>query len=243
MIPQQTIDQILQSADIANVISEYVKLTKSGANYKCSCPFHDEKSASLVVSPAKRIWKCFGCGKGGNVISFVQEHEAISFPEAVKIVANKYHITVPEKELSDDDKKLLQHRESLYIALQAAQEHFLSNIGKQTYLGTRGISAETLAKYGAGFAPKDFKLLLNTLTQKGYSVKTLTDAGLLNPKGDKIFDRFIDRITFPFYDLSGRIVGFTGRAIDNSLDDKVQNLAKYLNSPDTELFSKTRWRN
>lgn len=238
MIPQQTIDQIIQSADIVDTISEYIRLTKAGVNYKCVCPFHEDHDASLVVSPAKRMFKCFGCGAGGNVISFVQKHESLSFPEAVKIVAKKYNITVPEKELSDEERSRLQERESLYIALQASQEHFVSHVADKPaaeYLSSRGISQEILAKYGAGYAPENFTLLSKTLTQKGYATRVLVDAGMLNPKEGKVYDRFIDRITFPFHDLSGRIIGFTGRALES--DDKT---AKYLNSPDTTLFNKSK---
>lgn len=235
MIAQEIIDRIIQSADIVDTVSEYVKLRRAGANYKCVCPFHDDHDASMVVSPAKRMWKCFGCGKGGNIISFVQNHESISFPEAVNIVAKRYNITVPQKELSDDEREIIKQRESLYIALQAAQDHFISKLTEKPaadYLSTRNIFPETLKRYGAGFAPKDFTLLSKTLTQKGYQTKTLIQSGLLNPKDDKTYDRFINRITFPFHDLSGRIIGFTGRCIEDN------DFAKYLNSPDTELFSK-----
>ena len=235
MIAQEIIDRIIQSADIVDTISEYVKLRRAGVNYKCVCPFHDDHDASMVVSPAKRMWKCFGCGMGGNVISFVQNHESITFPEAVNIVAKKYNITVPQKELSDEEREAIKHRESIYISLQAAQDHFISKLTDKPaadYLSSRKISPETLKRYGAGYAPKDFTLLSKSLTQKGYQTKTLIQAGLLNPKEEKTYDRFINRITFPFHDLSGRIIGFTGRSIEEN------DFAKYLNSPDTELFSK-----
>lgn len=235
MIPNEIIDRIVQSADIVATISEFVTLKKAGVNYKCICPFHEDKDASLVVSPNKKIWKCFGCGEGGNIISFVQKSESISFPEAVDFVASKYNITVPKKDLTDEERKKIQARESLHIALQAAQEHFSSKLGDKPakdYLETRKIAPDTLKKYGAGYAPKDFTLLSKTLTQKGYETKHLIDAGLLNPKESKVYDRFIDRITFPFYNLTGRIIGFTGRAIEDN------DFAKYLNSPDTILFEK-----
>lgn len=239
MIPQQTIDQIIQSADIIDVISDYIRLQKAGANHKCVCPFHEDKDASLVVSPAKKLWKCFGCGEGGNVLSFVQKHESISFPEAVKIVAKKYNITVPEKELSDEERKKLHERESLYIALQAAQEHFAANLHRdqsaKQYLASRNIPEETLNRYGAGFALNDFKAFFNEATKKGYAKEVLLKSGLINEKEPgKIYDRFICRITFPFHDLSGRIIGFTGR----SLGAPNISTPKYLNSPDSDLFNK-----
>lgn len=235
MIPQEIIDRIIQSADIVSVISEFITLRRAGANYKCICPFHDDKDASLVVSPAKKMWKCFGCGEGGNVISFVQKNETMTFPEAVNYVAAKCNISVPQKDLTDDEKQAIKEREALFIALQAAQEHFRSNLknpAAESYLERRKISQETLDKYGAGFAPKDFTLLTKTLTQKGYETRNLINAGLSNPKESKVYDRFINRITFPFYDLTGRIIGFTGRSIEES------DFAKYLNSPDTDLFEK-----
>lgn len=235
MIAQEIIDRIIQSADIADTVSEYVKLRRAGANYKCICPFHEDHDASMVVSPAKRMWKCFGCGEGGNVISFVQKHESISFPEAVNIVAKKYNITVPQKELTNEERELIQRRESMYITIEAAQEHF-HNCAEYPvaaeYLNSRNIPKETLEKYGAGFATHNFTQLADSLTQKGYHTNSLLNAGLITEKEGKIYDRFINRITFPFYNLSGRIIGFTGRAIENN------DFAKYLNSPDTELFSK-----
>ncbi len=238
MIPQEIIDKITQTADIAETISEYINLKKAGVNYKCVCPFHDDRDASLVVSPAKKMWKCFGCGEGGNVVSFVQKHEHVSFPEAVKIVANKYNISVPEKELSDQEKQQMKRRESLFIVLDAAQEHFTSHLSKREatgYLSGRSVPEEILKKYGAGYAPYDFSLLINTLTQKGYPTKDIIGAGLASARETKIYDRFINRITFPYRDLTGRIIGFTGRALPEENNTKT---AKYLNSPDTELFSK-----
>ncbi len=235
MIAQEIIDRIIQSTDIVDTISNYVTLRKAGSNYKCICPFHEDHDASLVVSPAKRMFKCFGCGEGGNAITFIQKHESISFPEAVNMLAARCNITVPQKDLTDDERQKIKEREALFITMQAAQEHFQSKLKEksaQDYLSGRNIPDETLKKYGAGFAPKDFTLLSKSLTQKGYNTRTLISAGLLNPKDDKIYDRFINRITFPFYDLSGNIIGFTGRSIENT------DIAKYLNSPDTFLFSK-----
>ena len=127
MIPQDVIDNIINTANIVDVIGDYVKLKKAGVNYKGVCPFHGDKDASLVVSPAKNIWKCFGCGKGGNVITFVKEHEGISFFEAVKLVASKYNITVPERELTDDERKKTKEREALQICLTFAQETFTAS--------------------------------------------------------------------------------------------------------------------
>ncbi len=239
MIPQEVIDRIIHASDIVEVISNYVSLRKAGANYKCVCPFHEDHDASMVVSPAKNMWKCFGCGKGGNVINFLIEHENVSFPEAVKILGDRYQITVPQKELDEKEKAALKQREALFIALDFAQEHFRSQVlckDSASYLETRGIPEEILTKYGAGFARKapSLNFLYHEGQKKGYSKEVLLAAGLVNEKEPgKVYDRFINRITFPFYSLSGKIVGFTGRSIDKDSD------VKYLNSPDTTLFSKS----
>lgn len=238
MIPQEIIDRILHAADIVEVLSNYVTLRKTGANYKCVCPFHDEDTPSMVVSPAKNIWKCFGCGKGGNVVNFIQEHEGTSFPEAIKLLADRYQITLPQKEMNKQEKEALKYRESLFIALEFAQEQFKAQIKDNeaaSYLAGRKIPEEILQRYGAGFARMDPALgsLYREGNKRGYSKEILLAAGLINEKEPgKVYDRFINRITFPFYSLSGKIIGFTGRSIEK------ESQIKYLNSPDTELFSK-----
>lgn len=239
MIPQEIIDRILHTSDIVEVISDYINLRKAGANYKCICPFHEDSDASLVVSPAKNIWKCFGCGKGGSVINFLIEHESISFPEAVKLLGDRYQITVPQKEINEKERAVLKQREALFISLDFAQEHFRSQIlykDAVDYLSTREIPEDILKNYGVGFAQKVPALnhLYTEAKKKGYSKEVLIASGQVNEKEPgKVYDRFINRITFPFYNLSGKIIGFTGRSIDKQSD------VKYLNSPDTELFSKS----
>lgn len=236
MIDKQIIDNILEAANISDVIGDYITLRRSGVNYKGVCPFHSDKDASLYVSNNKAIYKCFGCGVGGNVINFVKEHEAVSYPEAVKIVAAKYNITVPDKELTPEEQTEMKRRESLQICLVFAQEQFAENLKQeaaQTYLATRSIDAEILTKYGAGFAPHSFTALVELSNKKGYSMELMQSAGLVNRKDTgKVYDRFINRITFPFYTVSGKITGFTGRSIEQGSD------CKYLNSPETELFKK-----
>ncbi len=235
-ISKDIIENILLSADIVEVVGEYVSLKKAGANYKGVCPLHADKDASLVVSPAKRRWKCFGCGAGGSAIGFVMEHEHISFYEAAKIVAEKYSITIPERELSDEEKLKIKEKESLRICLEFAQEEFSSRLTlpeADNYLQGRKISSDILTKYGAGFSPRQFTWLHELSLKKGYDQSLMIRTGLINCRDDKkIFDRFINRITFPFYSISGQIIGFTGRAIEKESD------CKYLNSPDTELFQK-----
>lgn len=236
MIPQDVIDNIINTANIVDVIGDYVKLKKAGVNYKGVCPFHGDNDASLVVSPAKNIWKCFGCGKGGNVITFVKEHEGMSFFEAVKLVASKYNITVPERELTDDERKKAKEREALQICLTFAQETFTAFLKKKEaaeYLETRGITPNILSKYGAGYSSSMFTALTELGSQKGYDMATMEKTGLIIRKENgKIFDRFVNRITFPFYSLSGLVIGFTGRSLDKDTQ------CKYLNSPETPLFHK-----
>lgn len=236
MIPQDVIENIISAADIVDVISDYVKLRKAGVNYKGVCPFHGDKDASLVVSPAKNIWKCFGCGKAGNVIGFVMEHEALSFFEAAKLIASKYNITVPERELTDEEKVKAKEREALQICLSFAGESFVSKLREKEpteYLSTRHINQEILTQYGAGYAPAGYSWLTNEARQKGYDLSIMEKAGLISSKENgKVYDRFVDRIVFPFYSLSGQIIGFTGRALG------ADPQCKYLNSPETTLFHK-----
>ena len=235
-IPKEIIENILSAADIVDVINDYVTLRKSGVNYKGVCPFHGDKDASMVVSRAKNRWKCFGCGKGGNVIGFVMEHESVPFFEAAKIVASRYNISVPDRELTAEEKVQVKEREALQICLTFAQEEFsrlMPDPEVQTYLATRQITPEILVKYGAGFAPRQFTRLYDLSVKKGYDSVLMQKAGLINKKDDgKVFDRFINRVTFPFYSLSGQLIGFTGRSIEKDTD------CKYLNSPDTILFHK-----
>lgn len=235
-IPKDVIESIISTANIVDVIGEYVKLHRSGVNYKSVCPFHGDKDASMVVSPAKNRWKCFGCGKGGNVIGFVMEHEAISFYEAAKQIAGKYNITIPDRELTNEEKAVVKEREALQICLTFAQEEFRKRVQEPNavaYLNSRGINPDILTQYGAGFSPRQFTLLYDLSRQKGYNTDLMVAAGLINKKEDgKVFDRFINRITFPFYSLSGQLIGFTGRTLDKDGD------CKYLNSPETSLFHK-----
>lgn len=236
MIPQNVIENIISAADIVDVINDYVKLRKAGVNYKGVCPFHGDKDASLVVSPSKSIWKCFGCGKGGNVIGFIMEHEGLSFFEAAKLIALKYNITVPERELTDEEKVKAKEREALQICLSFSAESFISQLKEKEpaeYLSTRHINPEVLSMYGAGYAPAGYSWLTNEARQKGYDLSMMEKAGLISIKENgKVYDRFVDRIVFPFYSLSGQVIGFTGRALGTDPQ------CKYLNSPETSLFHK-----
>ena len=159
MIPQNVIDRIIDVADIVSTISEYTTLNKAGANYKTVCPFHDDTDASLMVSPIKKLWKCFGCGEGGNVITFLQKHEGVSFPEAVKMLGKTYNIEVPTKELTQEERQQMDQREEQLVAVSAGQTYFEEHRQNQTienYLKQRGVSLEAMKHFGYGFAPKEF---------------------------------------------------------------------------------------
>lgn len=238
-IPQGVIDSVRAASPIEKVIAEYVALRRAGANYKCTCPFHADNNASLMVSPGKEIWKCFGCGKGGNVFSFLQEHEGISFPEAVRILASRSGIKMPETKLSDEELERQRKRESLEAALSFARDTYRSLVAEpsaEEFLASRKISAETLALYETGYAPSGRDYLQQEARRAQHTDAVMLDAGLIgrSEHGGHLYDRFSGRIVWPFHTPSGRITGFTGRCIDGKSE------AKYLNSPDTPLFSKGR---
>ena len=236
MIPEEIVDKILQNADIVKVVGDYVTLRKAGVNYKGCCPFHEERTASFVVSPSKGIYKCFGCGKGGNAIGFLMEHEQMSFREAVKQLADEQHITLPEEPRTDEQNQRDKRIEEMRICLDFAADFYRSRLADKVaaaYLAKRKISDATLTRYGAGYAPEGFHALLDEAKRRGYDTETLLAAGLLTRKEDgRTFDRFVGRIVFPFRSLSGKMTGFTGRSIQEGSD------CKYLNTADTELFHK-----
>lgn len=235
MIPQNVIDNIENVANIVSVIADYVKVNKAGANFKAICPFHEDKDASLVISPSKKIWKCFGCQAGGNIFTFIEKHENVSFPEAVKMLGKECNIDVPEKEMTEQERQQLNQREEQIIALSAGQAYFRDNRSNDAvldYIKERDVSFKALEYFGYGFAPKNFTGLTKSLTSKGFATKALIEVGLTNKKDTKLYDRFINRLTFPYHSLSGNIIGFIGR--DLGKDSQV----KYMNSPDTSLFNK-----
>jgi DNA primase len=233
-------DRVKQQADIVRVIGEYVRLKKSGQNFTGLCPFHGEKTPSFAVHPVKQIFHCFGCGKGGDVFSFVIEMEKCPFPEAVRIVAEKCGIAIPRpKERTPEERKENQQRAALIEMHREAQSFFVKQLettaeGKaaRAYLQDRGLDAETIARFGIGYAPAGGDVLLRNLKQK-YAEKLLTESGLVSRgEGGRVFDRFRRRITFPIANESGKIVAFGCRALG---DDQ----PKYLNSPETPIYSKS----
>src|SRR6266478_4082950 len=234
-------DRVKQQADIVRVIGEYVRLKKSGQNFTGLCPFHGEKTPSFAVHPVKQIFHCFGCGKGGDVFSFVMEMEKCPFPEAVKVVAEKCGIPVPRaKERTPEERKENQQRAALIEIHREAQEFFARQLestaegrAARAYLEDRGLNAETIARYGIGYAPSGGDVLLRQLKPK-YAEKLLVESGVISrdQSGARLFDRFRRRITFPIANESGKIVAFGCRALGD-------DLPKYLNSPETPIYSKS----
>lgn len=240
-IAQEVIDRISQAADIVEVISEYVTLKKKGANFWGCCPFHNEKTASFSVSPAKQIFKCFGCGEGGNIFVFLMKYEGLSFPAAVRLLGKKYNIEVPDRELTAEERAKELRRESLQVAMRAAGLFYLGQAGNRRaldYLEKRGFSPAPggdgiLERFGVGYAP-DGNLLLDTLVKQGYDGKLLKDNSLVCDRGKGLEDKFRDRIMFPILSVTGILIGFQSRRID----DSQAFIQKYCNSENTELFSK-----
>lgn len=243
MIDQATIQKIFDAADIYEVVSDFVSLKKRGVNYLGLCPFHNEKTGSFTVSPAKGIYKCFGCGKGGNAVNFIMEHEQMSYVEALKYLAAKYHIPIEEKELTEEQKKEKTERESMLVVTAYAQEYFKYQLhhtdeGRSVglgYLRQRGISDEMIEKFGLGYNPEEWGAFSNTAINKGYKKEYLVKTGLSIENERGVFDRFRSRVMFPVLDLAGKVIAFGGRTM--TTDKKI---AKYVNSPESEIYHKSK---
>jgi len=242
MIPKETIDKIIDEARVEEVVGDFVALKKRGINLLGNCPFHNEKTPSFTVSPAKGIYKCFGCGASGNSVNFVMDHEQMSYPEALKYLAKKYNIEVEEREVSDEEKKKIDKRESLFLVTQFAKEQFIKNLhetdeGKSIGLGyfkSRGISNEMLEKFGLGYSFEERNHFTKIALDKGYKKEHLVDSGLSSERNDKLYDRFFGRVIFPIHNLSGRAIGFGARILQTN-----KKAAKYLNSPETDIYHKS----
>ena len=244
MIPQDTVNKILDAAQIVDVVSDFVTLKRRGANFVACCPFHNEKTPSFYVSPSKGIYKCFGCGKSGSAVGFVMEHESLTYVEALKYLARKYGIPVVEKEETAEDVAKRQRSESLLLVSEAAHKFFISSLwdteeGRAVgyaYFRSRGLEDETIRKYGLGWAPKDRQAWLSEAMAKGYKEEYLVDTGLCIKYDDgHLADRFFDRVMFPVHSISGRVIAFGGRTLRSD-----KTVAKYVNSPETEIYDKSR---
>ena len=242
MIPQETIGKIFDSADIVEVIGDFIHLKKSGSNFKGLSPFANEKTPSFMVSPGKRIFKDFSSGKGGNVVTFLMEHEQLSYPEALKWLANKYNIEIEEAEETQEQIEAKHQKEALYLAHQFASEFFKtslkdSNEGKSvglSYLKKRGYNLNTIEEFELGYSPDDFNALENEAKKANYSLGPLKISGLIKEGEKGNYDFFRGRIIFPIHNITGRIIGFGGRTLRT--DKKV---AKYFNSPESDIYNKS----
>lgn len=246
MIPQDTVNKILDSAQIVEVISDFVSLKRRGANFIACCPFHNEKTPSFYVSPSKGIYKCFGCGKSGTAVGFVMEHESMTYVEALKYLAKKYGIEVKEKEDSPEEIAARQRSESLYLVMDFAEKFFQESLkspeGRSigyAYFRSRGLEDSTIEKYGLGWAPKGGSVFSREALAKGYKEEFLTATGVSIKRNDgSLIDKFYDRVMFPIHSVSGRVIAFGGRTLRS--DYKTANIGKYVNSPETEIYDKSR---
>lgn len=246
MIDRATVERIMEAANIVDVVSEFVTLRKSGANYKGLCPFHDEKTPSFHVSPSRGICHCFGCGKGGNAVGFIMEHEQMTYPEALRWLAAKYHIEIQERELSDEEKKEQSERESMFIINEWASGYFediLHNnvdgvaVGMQ-YFRSRGFRDDIIKKFRLGFDLNNRSALASAAISKGYNQDFLVKTGLCyKTERGELIDRFAGRVIFPWVGISGKTVGFGGRLLDSRTKGVNQ---KYVNSPDSDIYHKDR---
>jgi DNA primase len=243
VIDRQTIERVLDAAHVVEVIQEFVPLKKRGVNYLGLCPFHNEKTPSFTVSPSKEIFKCFGCGKVGNAVNFIMEHEHLTYPEAIRYLARKYHIEVVEKELTPDEVEKQNERESLLVVSAYAARQFSDNLFNSdegtsvglSYFRERGFQVATLRKFDAGYSLEKRDAFTSRALEDGYKQDFLLKTGLSISHDNRLFDRFSGRIMFPIHSLSGQILGFGGRVLRS--DAKT---AKYLNSPESEIYHKSR---
>lgn len=243
MIDQATVDRIIDASDIVEVVQDFVSLKRRGVNYLGNCPFHNEKTPSFTVSPSKQIYKCFGCGKGGNPANFIMEHEHLTYFEALKYLAKKFHIEIVEKDESPEDVALRNRRESMMIVTGYAQQYFSTyllneNEGRTVglaYFRERGFRDDIIKKFQLGFCPDQKDLFTQTALKNGYKMEFLEETGLSIKRDDWIRDRFSGRVIFPFHNLAGRVIAFGGRILKT--DPKA---AKYLNSPESEIYHKSK---
>jgi DNA primase len=243
LIPQHTIAQIFETARVEEVVGDFVHLKRKGTNLWGNCPFHNEKTPSFSVSPSKGIYKCFGCGKGGNSVNFIMDHEQHTYPEALRYLAKKYNIEIEEEQQTDEQVAEQNEREGLYLVLAFAQRTFTSNLlnteeGQAiglSYFKERGFSKETIDKFELGYCFDRYDSFGNKALEEQYNRKFLIDSGLCLEREDKLIDRFKGRVMFPIHNLSGRVIAFGGRTLRN--DKKV---AKYINSPETDVYHKSK---
>src|SRR5690606_12356820 len=243
MIAPSSIQEVLDRADIAEIIGQFVRLKKRGAGYIANCPFHSEKTPSFHVTPSKGIFKCFGCGKGGNVVSFLQDHEKLSFPEAIKWLADYYKIHIEETSKTPEQQQQFQIEESLRILNDFATTYFEDCLWKTdegmaiglNYFIHRGFREATIRKFKLGYAQDDYQAFYRFAVSKGYNPELLEKAGLIRHRNDDYYDMYRGRVIFPIQNMTGRVVGFGARILKSN--DKAP---KYINTPENELYIKSK---
>lgn len=243
MIPAKTIEQIFDTVRVEEVIGDFISLKKRGVNLLGLCPFHNEKTPSFTVSPAKGIYKCFGCGKGGKAVNFIMDHEQLSYPEALRYLAKKYNIEIEEEELTPEQIKANNERESLHLINDFAKEYFIDSLNNTdegrtvglSYFKERGFRLDTIETFLLGYNPKDEESLTKKALAKGYDITYLQKLGLSKSGSSGYFDFFRGRVIFPIRSISGRVVGFGGRILENN-----KKIAKYFNSPESEVYNKSK---
>ena len=243
MIPRDTIQSIIDAARIDEVVGDFVQLKKRGVNLLGLCPFHNERTPSFTVSPAKGIFKCFGCGKAGNSVNFIMEHEKYSYPEALRYLANKYTIEIEEQEPTPEEKQLDTDRDSLFALNSFAQKFYTQTLSQTeegraiglSYFIERGFREDIIEKFQLGFSPTAWDAFTQHALKHGYSEKYLVESGLTISKEGKLYDRFRERVMFPIHNLTGKVIGFGGRILTS---DKTK--PKYVNSPESEVYNKSK---
>ena len=243
MISKRTIDKVFETARVEEVIGDFVQLKKSGSNYKGLSPFTEERTPSFMVSPAKQIWKDFSSGKGGTAVTFLMEHEQYTYPEAIKFIANKYGIEIEETQKTPEQKLQDDEKESLFLVSNFAKDYFkkslFSDEGKSiglSYLKERNFDQKMIDRFEIGYSPEKINDFSDAAVNAGYKINFLEKTGLTILKDDKQIDRFRSRIIFPIKSMSGRVLGFGGRILDNSK----KNIAKYINSPESLIYQKSK---
>ncbi len=243
MIDRDTIEQIMDAAKIEEVVSDFVALRRRGVNLIGLCPFHNEKTPSFTVSPAKNLYKCFGCGKGGKPVHFIMEHEQLSYPDALRWLAKKYHIEIKERELTNEERQAQSLRESMLVINQYAQQFFVDTLSAtqegeaigMNYFRRRGLRDETIKKFGLGYSPEKRDTFASTALKAGYNAELIAKTGVCYSTEDgRLIDRFWGRVTFPVHTISGKVVAFGGRILQNN-----PKAAKYVNSPESEIYHKS----
>ena len=238
---KQVVDEIKERLSIVDVLSTYIRLEKAGINYKARCPFHNEKTASFFVSPVRNTFHCFGCNVGGDIFTFVEKIEGIDFASALKMLAERAGVTLTDNTFGGENKEARSRLVAIHEeATKFFESELATNLSAKEYLKSRGLTEETMKSWRIGYAKDSWRELSIHLLSLGYNEKELQDAGLVIPSRNGVVDRFRGRIMFPIANISGNIIGFSGRFFVPGKDEKTENAPKYMNSPETELYHKTR---